>query len=189
MKFRVVKIKAFWKLSSTTIICVLNMSSCSLIFKLFPNLAQNLTMKTNHLLILAFFTFLISNTVSFSQNSTQEDTTKIIFGHPPADEILELPIEEEPYYAAGEEAMQQFIKDNLVYPAEAKEKGEQGKVYVRFVVEADGTITNVSIARGVSPSIDAEAMRIVKMMPTWTPGKHRGKPIRTNVVVPIVFKL
>jgi TonB family protein len=86
---------------------------------------------------------------------------------------------EEPVFPGGDEAMQKFIKDNLVYPAEDKEKGEQGKVYVRFVVEADGTITNVVIARGVSPSIDAEALRIVKMMPSWMPGKQRGRPVVT----------
>lgn len=136
---------------------------------------------------IVFFAFLSINN-SFGQTSTPDDTTKRLVP-PPSEEILELPIDEEPEFPGGAEAQQKFIKDNLVYPSEAKEKGEQGKVYVRFVVEADGTITNVSIARGVSPSIDAEAMRIVKMMPKWSPGKYKGTPVLTNVVIPIVFKL
>lgn len=124
---------------------------------------------------------------SNAPQTTVEDTTKRNARYT-GDGIFDI-IEEEPVFPGGDEAMQQFIRDNLVYPAEAKEKGEQGKVYVRFVVEADGTITNVVIARGVSPSIDAEALRIVKLMPNWNPGMYKGTPVLTNVVIPIVFKL
>lgn len=145
-------------------------------------------MKIFSLTWLTVFFVLMSLNNSFGQTNASSDTTKRL-APPPSEEILEQPFDEEPYYTEGEEAMQKFIKDNLVYPAEAKEKGEQGKVYVRFVVEADGTITNVSIARGVSPSIDAEAMRIVKLMSNWNPGKYKGTPLLTNVVIPIVFKL
>jgi protein TonB len=107
---------------------------------------------------------------------------------PPQDEIFDV-VEEEPTFPGGEEAMQSFIKKNVKYPDMSIQMGDQGKVYVRFVVEKDGSISNVSIARGVTPELDKEAMRVVKMMPNWAPGKQRGRAVRTNVVIPIVFKL
>jgi protein TonB len=107
---------------------------------------------------------------------------------PPADEIFDV-VEEEPAFPGGEDKMQDFIKKNVKYPDMSVQMGDQGKVYVRFVVEKDGSITNVSIARGVTPELDKEAMRVVKMMPNWSPGKQRARPVRTNVVIPIVFKL
>ena len=118
-------------------------------------------MKSVYYTILASFSFLLVCNTAVAQN----DTTKVPVAPPRSEEIFEIPIDEEPVFATGEVAMQQFIQDNLVYPTEAKERSEQGKVYVRFVVEVDGSITNVSIPRGVSPTLDAEAMRIVKMMP------------------------
>lgn len=146
-----------------------------------------------NLTFLAIFCSFLSLNNSFGQNNTQGDSTKIIVAPTPltpptSDEIFEVGIEEEPVFPGGEETMQKFIKDNLVYPAESTEKGEQGKVYVRFVVGVDGAISNISIPRGVSPSADAEAIRIVKMMPNWTPGKQGGTPVSTVVVLPIVFK-
>ena len=107
---------------------------------------------------------------------------------PPADEIFDV-VEEEPAFPGGEDKMQEFIKKNVKYPDMSVQMGDQGKIYVRFVVEKDGSITNVSIARGVTPELDKEAMRVVKMMPNWSPGKQRARPVRTNVVIPIVFKL
>lgn len=107
---------------------------------------------------------------------------------PPVDEIFEV-VEEEPTFPGGEEAMQKFIKSNIKYPEISIQMGDQGKVFVRFVVEKDGSITNVSIARGVSPELDKEALRVVKSMPGWQPGKQRGRSVRTYVVIPINFKL
>lgn len=107
---------------------------------------------------------------------------------PPPDEIFDV-VEEEPLFPGGEEAMQSFIKSKVKYPEMSIQMGDQGKVYVRFVVEKDGSITNVSVARGVTPELDKEAIRVVKMMPNWSPGKQRGRAVRTNVVIPIVFKL
>jgi TonB family protein len=96
---------------------------------------------------------------------------------------------EEPVFPGGDNAMYEFISENLVYPFDAREKGEQGKVYVRFVIGKEGYKSKVSIARGVSPELDAEALRIVNLMPPWTPGKQNGVPVNTNIVIPIVFKL
>lgn len=107
---------------------------------------------------------------------------------PPAEEIFDV-VEDEPGYPGGEEAMQKFIKTNIKYPEMSIQMGDQGKVFVRFVVEKDGSVSNVSVARGVTPELDKEAMRVVKTMPNWSPGKQRGRPVRTNVVIPIVFKL
>lgn len=107
---------------------------------------------------------------------------------PPADEIFDV-VEDEPAFPGGEEAMQKFIKSNIKYPEMSIQMGDQGKVFVRFVVEKDGSISNVTIARGVTPELDKEAMRVVRNMPKWSPGKQRGRPVRTNVVIPIVFKL
>jgi protein TonB len=104
------------------------------------------------------------------------------------DDIFDV-VEVEPYFMGGEKAMQDFIKSKVRYPEMAIQMGDQGKVYVRFVVEKSGAITNVSIARGLTPELDQEAMRVIQMMPNWEPGKQRGKPVRTRVVIPIVFKL
>jgi protein TonB len=107
---------------------------------------------------------------------------------PPAEEVFDV-VEDEPGFPGGEEEMQRFIKSNIKYPEMSIQMGDQGKVYVRFVVEKDGSISNVSIARSVTTELDKEATRVVKQMPKWSPGKQRGRPVRTNVVIPIVFKL
>ena len=77
----------------------------------------------------------------------------------------------------------------MVYPADAKEKGEHGKVYVGFIVDIYGFLQKIRIVRGLNPVFDNEALRIVRMMPSWSPGKENGKPVSTYVVIPIVFKL
>lgn len=92
-------------------------------------------------------------------------------------------------FPGGDNAMNKFINDNLVYPADAKEKGEHGKFYVGFIVDIYGFLQKIRIVRGLSPVFDNEALRIVKMMPSWSPGKENEKPVSTNVVIPIVFKL
>lgn len=124
----------------------------------------------------------------YAQNRVSRDTSRVHVAPPQSDEVFDI-VEDEPMFPGGDEAMQKFIKDNLVYPVEAKQNGEQGKVYIRFVVEVDGSIKDVSIARSVSLSIDAEAMRIVNIMPNWIPGKQRGRPVPTRVVIPVVFVL
>jgi protein TonB len=98
-------------------------------------------------------------------------------------------VEVEPNYNGGDAAMQEFIKSNIKYPSEAIKKKYEGKVYVKFIVERDGSVTHVSIARGVNSVLDDEAVRVIELMPKWNPGYQKGKAVRTNVVVPIVFKL
>ena len=94
-----------------------------------------------------------------------------------------------PSFPGGSGKLSEFLGANVSYPPVAAENGIQGRVLVRFVVERDGTITNVSVAKGVDASLDHEAVRVVKKMPKWNPGKHNGKPVRTKFTVPITFKL
>lgn len=97
--------------------------------------------------------------------------------------------EVEPSFPGGEAAMGQWIRDNIEYPQLAVEMGEQGIVYVQFVVNKDGSIEQVKVVRGVSDALDAEAKRIVKRMPKWTPGEQAGKKVRVRFTIPIHFKL
>ncbi len=85
--------------------------------------------------------------------------------------------------------MNKWLKDNLKYPILAQENGISGRVFVAFVVERDGSITDVKVARSVDPSLDKEAVRVVKSMPKWNPGKQRNKPVRVAFTVPINFTL
>lgn len=98
-------------------------------------------------------------------------------------------VEQKPQFPGGESAMFKFISENLKYPAIAAENGIQGRVIVSFVVEKDGSITNIKILRSVSPELDAEARRIVGIMPRWSPGRNNGKPVRTVYNLPVSFRL
>ena len=85
--------------------------------------------------------------------------------------------------------MNKWIQANVVYPESALTKNEQGFVYVKFVVNRDGSIEQVSIRKGVSEALDKEALRVVKSMPNWIPGKEEGKPVRVSFTLPISFRL
>ncbi|MEI6455018.1 MAG: energy transducer TonB [bacterium] len=98
-------------------------------------------------------------------------------------------VEEQPGYPGGEESRIKFLQDNIKYPEEAKELGIQGKVFVTFVVEVDGSITDVRVLRGIGGGCDEEAIRVVKAMPKWVPGKQRGVPVRVQFNLPIKFTL
>lgn len=89
----------------------------------------------------------------------------------------------------GEFKMVEYLKDNLKYPESAKKKGIEGKVYIQFVVEKDGSIADVKVMRGVCEELDAEAVRVIKAMPKWKPGEQEGKPVRTTMMLPINFKI
>lgn len=94
-----------------------------------------------------------------------------------------------PEYPGGFEALLQFLKDNLYFPPSAKEANIQGTVYVQFIVEIDGSLTHVEIKKGVDPDLDAEAVRVVKLMPKWIPGEQAGKKVRVKFTLPIKFRL
>ena len=94
-----------------------------------------------------------------------------------------------PKFPGGGPALDHFIKANMKYPEAARKAQKQGKVYVQFVVEKDGSITDISVKKGVTASLNEEAMRIVGLMSTWEPGKNRGKIVRTRYTLPILFSL
>lgn len=98
-------------------------------------------------------------------------------------------VEDMPEFPGGELALRKYIASSIKYPVIAQENGIQGKVYVTFVVNTDGSITDARIARGVDPSLDKEALRVVNGLPKWKPGKQRGKPVRVSYTVPINFVL
>lgn len=98
-------------------------------------------------------------------------------------------VEEQPGYPGGEEARISFLQQNIKYPEEAKELGIQGRVFVTFVVEVDGSITDVRVLRGIGGGCDEEAVRVVRAMPKWVPGKQRGVPVRVQFNLPIKFTL
>lgn len=98
-------------------------------------------------------------------------------------------VEQMPMFPGGDGALMGYLRDNIHYPTVAAENGMQGRVVVGFVVERDGSITDVNILRGVDPSLDREAMRVVKSMPKWTPGKQNGSAVRVKYQVPVSFRL
>ena len=98
-------------------------------------------------------------------------------------------VEEMPHFPGGAAALQAFLSSNTKYPVVAQENGVQGRVIVSFVVERDGSITDVKVVRSVDPSLDREATRVVKSMPRWSPGKQNGSAVRVKYTVPVVFRL
>ena len=98
-------------------------------------------------------------------------------------------VEEMPSFPGGQGALMSFLSSNIKYPVVAQENGVQGRVIVGFVVEKDGSISDVKVMRSVDPSLDREAQRVVKSMPKWKPGKQNGSAVRVKYTVPVVFRL
>lgn len=98
-------------------------------------------------------------------------------------------VEQQPLFPGGPAALLKYLSENTKYPVVAQENGVQGRVTVQFVVEKDGSISDVHVLRGVDPSLDKEAVRVVKSMPRWTPGKQNGINVRVNYRVPVLFRL
>lgn len=98
-------------------------------------------------------------------------------------------VEEMPTFPGGDDALRKFIAQSVKYPVIAQENGIQGRVFVSFVVNSKGEVTNVKVARPFDPNLDKEAVRVVQSMPKWAPGKQRGKPVKVSYTVPINFVL
>ena len=94
-----------------------------------------------------------------------------------------------PQFPGGDLKLLEFISKNIKYPQLARETGTQGRVYISFVVEPDGSISNVELLRGIGAGCDEEAMRVVKAMPKWLPGRQCGKAVRVMYNLPVNFKL
>ena len=98
-------------------------------------------------------------------------------------------VEEMPQFPGGSSALFEYLSKNIKYPVVAEENGVQGRVVVTFVVERDGSITDVKVVKSVDPSLDKEAQRVVKSMPHWIPGKQNGSAVRVKYTVPVTFRL
>ena len=116
---------------------------------------------------------------------------KVVDEVPPAVEetkIFEV-VEQMPSFPGGDAALMQFLSKNIKYPVVAEENGIQGRVIATFVVERDGSITDVKVVKSVDPSLDKEAVRVLKSMPKWIPGKQNGSAVRVKYTVPVTFRL
>ena len=104
------------------------------------------------------------------------------------EEIFQV-VEEMPEFPGGMEKLLEYLSRNIKYPTIAQEQGIQGKSIIEFVVNKDGSIVDPKVVRSLHPKCDEEAMRVIKAMPKWKPGKQRGKPVRVKYTVPVQFKL
>ena len=118
----------------------------------------------------------IQNTTPIEEDNTEEE-----------EEIFTI-VEKQAGFPGGQQALMQFLKKELQYPQVAIDNNVQGRVMVSFVVNKDGSIQDVQVARGVDPVLDQEAIRVVKKMPKWTPAEQRGKPCRSRFTLPVLFK-
>ena len=105
------------------------------------------------------------------------------------EDVIFTVVEDQPGFPGGEEARIRFLQENLRYPQMAREAGIQGTVFVTFVVERDGSVTDVRVLRGIGGGCDEEAVRVVRNMPRWQPGRQRGQPVRVQFNMPIRFVL
>jgi len=117
-----------------------------------------------------------------------KDITNVKIKHVDNDSIYQI-VEQMPEFPGGTEKMMDYLSNNIKYPEEAKEKGISGRVFLSFVIEKDGSVSNVKVAKGIGKLCDDEAVRVVKAMPKWKPGMQKGKPVRVNYMLPITFKL
>jgi TonB family protein len=113
--------------------------------------------------------------LSTTQAQSSEETYKVV--------------EKMPEYKGGKEKMYEYMATNITYPDSEKKKGVEGKVFIRFLVETDGSVSQVEVIKSVSSALDAEALRVVKGMPAWTPGEHNGVPVKVEMVLPIMFAM
>ena len=98
-------------------------------------------------------------------------------------------VEQMPSFPGGTQKLKEFIEENLRYPKELEESCVQGRVIVRFIVERNGKLSNVKVVKSVYPVLDKEALRIVKLMPRWIPGRQNGITVRVKFYIPIIFRL
>ena len=126
------------------------------------------------------------------QKETVIQTIDVIEEDPVVIEIVEPVVDfpdVEAQFPGGDEMMRKWMQENILYPEISMENGDQGRVYLKFVVERDGTITNVEIMKGTTKELDNEAKRIVRNMPKWNPGESSGNKVRSSFTLPINFEL
>ncbi|MFO7998138.1 MAG: energy transducer TonB [Bacteroidales bacterium] len=119
----------------------------------------------------------------------QEFTPIVVQEEEIEEDVIFTVVEDQPAFPGGEEARIRYLQENLRYPQMAREAGIQGTVFVTFVVERDGSVTDVRVLRGIGGGCDEEAVRVVRNMPRWQPGRQRGQPVRVQFNMPIRFVL
>ncbi len=137
---------------------------------------------------------LFINTKEYVKNGKKEIVSVNVKAKEPAEEIdtdndAFNVVEQMPQFPGGEIELMKFLSENVKYPEAAEETGTQGRVIVQFIVEADGSITNVKVVKNVSDEIDAEAVRVINAMPKWKPGMQKGQPVRVKYTIPVTFRL
>ena len=131
---------------------------------------------------------LLASNISCTSTETQEANTEVMESRAVEGEVFQV-VEEMPEFPGGMAECMKWLAQNIKYPAEAQEKGIQGRVIVQMVVEKDGTITHAKVVRGVDPLLDTEALRVVNSSPKWKPGKQNGEAVRVKYTLPIMFRL
>lgn len=132
---------------------------------------KNVSLKVALMMLVLLFSFMTS-TAQTKKNDMVFDVVEVM-----------------PQFPGGQIAMLKYIMENMKYPEQAMKEGIQGRVAVRFIVEKDGSISDVKPILSVHPLLNKEAVRVVKSMPKWSPGKHNGKPVRVRFNLPVMFKL
>ena len=114
-----------------------------------------------------------------------------VFEEAPEEEVDEVftIVEDQPAFPGGNAAFYKFVGSNMTYPSQARRMGIEGRVFVQFVVDKDGSVTEVKAVKGIGAGCDQEAERVLKTSPKWTPGKQRGRSVKVRMVLPIIFKL
>ncbi len=121
-----------------------------------------------------------------------DEITDILLDEPIKIEVPEDPfivVEDMPEFPGGDEALLKFVAQNIKYPRRAKNMGIEGRVYLKFVIDEDGSITNIEVLKGIGAGCDEEAIRVLKLLPNFTPGKQRGVPVKVQMQLPINFTL
>ncbi|MBF1524210.1 MAG: energy transducer TonB [Prevotella salivae] len=132
---------------------------------------KNVSLKVALMMLVLLFSFMTS-TAQTKKNDMVFDVVEVM-----------------PQFPGGQIAMLKYIMENMKYPKQAMKEGIQGRVAVRFIVEKDGSISDVKPILSVHPLLNKEAVRVVESMPKWTPGKQNGKPVRVRFNLPVMFKL
>ena len=136
-------------------------------------------MKTKMTTRMKALMFMLALIFSFTTTETQAQKKTKVY------DIVEVM----PQYPGGMQELMQYLAKNIKYPPKAEKKGIEGKVMINFIVEKDGSISNVKIVRHIHPLLDKEAERVIKAMPRWSPGKQEGKPVRVKFNIPVAFRL
>lgn len=123
-----------------------------------------------------------------TSTATYSDNPALDKMKPNADGVYQI-VEEMPSFPGGDQKLMEYIANNINYPHEARDKGIEGRVFIRMVIEKDGSVSNVKLLRGIGGGCDEEAVRVISSMPKWKPGMQDGKPVRVSYQIPINFKL